>query len=320
MTAVLIGQLLGLGFACGLNLYITVAAIGLLARIGFLDALPPGLSGLQGLIVIISAVALYLVEAVVDKVRHADSLWDTVHTFIRPPAAALLGLGALWGMPLGVRIAGAALAFLVALAAHGTKAGLRVALNTGSVPRSSARISLAEDVMAAAFAVAALEYPGTALAAGGAVLLFVLLFGQRFWRAFVLGMRCLLAWFRAFFAPARWREADEIPSSVRAALGPHPLGTAPPRGARAALNGVRTVGAFRNGWLVITAAGPVFLYWTLAGVRRYELPPAEEARAERGVWADVLRVVSGAGTYSLYLLKDGPTADLALQELELVTS
>lgn len=316
MTAVIVGQLLGLGVACGLNLYIAVAAIGILARLGVVQDLPAGLHGLQGLIVILSALALYVIEAVVDKVRHADSLWDTVHTFIRPPAAALLAVGALWVAPLHIRIAGAAFAFLVAFAIHGGKAGLRVALNTGATPRSSTWISIAEDVAAAAFALAALEYPILALAAGGAILVLLLLFGRRFWRAFVLGIRCLIAWLRAFFTRGRWREAHEIPAGLRGLLDPQPLGTAPPRGARAALNGVRSVGAFRNGWLVITPAGPVFLYRTLIGRRRYDLPRTHQVQIETGIWADVIRARQGTDPFALYMLKDGPTAELALIELD----
>ena len=319
MTPVLIGQLLGLGFACGLNLYMTVAVLGVLARLGLIHEIPPGLRGLQGLIVIATAVALYLIEAVVDKVRHADSLWDTIHTFIRPPAAALLAVGALWAMSLRARIAGAAFAFFVALAAHGTKAGLRVALNTEVRPRSNRWISIGEDLAAAAFAIAALVYPTTALTAGGIVLLLVVLFGQRFWRAFALGLRCLAAWLRAFFAPARWREADEIPARLRAMIGPQPIGAAPLRGARAAIHGVRTAGAFRNGWVLITANGPVFLYRTLLGYRRIDLPAPRHVEIESGIWTDVLRIDADPTPYTLYMLKDGPSADLTVSELHFAT-
>ena len=316
MTPVLVGQLLGLGFACGLNLYVTVASIGLLSRFGVIDGLPTGLRGLEGLVVIGTALALYLIEAVIDKVRHADSLWDTIHTFIRPPAAALLAIGALWAAPFEWKVAGGLFAFLVALAAHGTKAGLRLALNTGVArTRGPGWISFGEDIAAVAFAVAALEAPSTALVAGGVALALIVLFGQRFFRSFALGIRCLVAWLRALFGPARWRETHELPRDLHALLGEAPIGAAAPRGARAGVNGIRGVGAYRNGWLVITPRGPIFYYRAFFRGRRADLPVPSSIQVDRGVWADLVHVHAEEGDYTLYLLKDGPAADLAINDL-----
>ncbi len=315
MTPVLLGQLLGLAFACGLNLYITVAALGILSRVGMLDGLPPGLRGLEGLVVIASALALYLIEGVIDRVRHADSLWDTIHTFIRPPAAALLAVGALWAAPVSWKVAGAAFAFLVALAAHATKAGFRLAINTTGRKARPVWLSFGEDVAAVAFAVAALEAPATALAAGGIALALILIFGHRFFRAFALGMRCLAAWVRALFSPARWREAHELPREIRGLMDEQPLGAAPPRGARAGINGIPGVGAYRNGWLVATASGPAFFYRARFRARRADLPAARKVEIEHGIWADLLHVETANGPYTLYLLKDGPPPDLAINDL-----
>ncbi len=320
MTPVLVGQLLGVAFACGLNLYITVAALGILSRLGMLDGMPAGLRGLEGLIVIASALTLYLIEAVIDRVRHADSLWDTIHTFIRPPAAALLAIGALWAAPVSWKFAGAAFAFLVALAAHATKAGFRLAINTTDRRARPVWLSFGEDVAAVAFAVAALEAPATALGAGGIALVLIMVFGHRFFRAFALGMRCLAAWVRALFSPSRWREAHELPREIQGLMGDQPLGAAPPRGARAGINGVPGVGAYRNGWLVATATGPAFYYRARFRARRADLPAPRTVEIEYGVWADLLHVETGDGPYTLYLLKDGPPADVAIHDLHPVTS
>ena len=316
MTPVLLGQLLGISFACGLNLYATVAALGLLSRFGLIRDLPHGLQGLEGAIVIGSALVLYLLEAIISRVRHVDSLWDTVHTFIRPPAAALLAVGALWTGPLELRVGGAAFALVVALAAHGTKAGFRLGLNASQKKRSLLWISIGEDVAAVAFAVAALQYPGTALAAGAVVLLVLALLGPRLWRAFALGLRCLVAWFRSLFARSRWTEAHELPRDLRQRFGDPPMGAAPPRGTRAGLDGVPGVGAYRNGWLLLTHEGPVFLYRTLLGSRQIPLPPGDRMDIERGLWADMVHVTAREGlVYTLFLLKDGPGADVAVADL-----
>lgn len=317
MTPLLIGQILGISFACGLNLYLTVAAIGLLSRFGLIQTLPPGLHGLEGWILIVSAGLLYLVEAVIDKVRHADSLWDAIHTFIRPPAAALLAVGLVWGGSPLLVVAAAAIALFTALTAHGTKAGLRLALNTGMPQRDRrAWLSAAEDLLAIAFATMALLDPYLALISTGTILVLLLLVGPRYWRAFRLGTRSLGAWLRTLFAPARWREVGEIPRPVRARLDPVALGTAPPRGTRAALHGLAGAGPYRNGWLIITATGPLFIYRTLFGYRTTALPLPRAVEVDHGVWADTVHVeAEGEVRYRLYLLKDGPSADLVTEDL-----
>lgn len=315
MMPILIGQILGISFACGLNLYLTVAALGLLSRVGLVE-LPTGLHGLESLIVMGSAALLYLIEAVVDKVRHADSLWDTVHTLVRPPAAALLAVGLVWGEPLTLTALAAATAFLVALIAHGTKAGLRLSLNA-TMQGGRAWVSVAEDILAVAFATMAILDPTTALVATLTVLAVVLLIGPRYWRAFRLGLRALSSWMRTLFAPARWREAEELPGGIRKVLGPTPLGAAPPRGAKAAITGPPGTGAYRNGWLVVTADGPVFVYRTLLGRRTVRLPGPRRIAGNEGFWADVLNVEATDDTaYRLYMLKDGPPLDLAIATLQ----
>src|SRR2546429_5837307 len=84
-----LGLALGAGFSSGLNLYATVATLGLLQHFGVLH-LPPGLQPLAHPWVLGIAIALYLLEFVADKIPYFDTVWDAVHTFIRPPAAALL--------------------------------------------------------------------------------------------------------------------------------------------------------------------------------------------------------------------------------------
>jgi hypothetical protein len=316
MTLLVAGQLVGLAVACGLNLYLTVATLGILSRFDLLPAIPDGLQGLEGGIVIASAVALYLVETVIDKISHADSLWDTIHTFIRAPGAALLAVAALWGQPAATMAAGTALALVVALLTHGTKAGGRMALNTTLRTNGRVWISLGEDVLAAAFAVVAFRFPVYALATAAGLVLATAPFTPRLWRAFHLGTRATTAWLRSIFVPSRWRELDEMPRYTRTLLDDTPLGAAPPRGTRAALHGRKGTGAFRNGWLVLTVHGLVFVYRGLLGPRRIPLPAPRHIEHRPGVWAEILRVEGDDdSTYTLFLLKDGPEIELATQHL-----
>jgi hypothetical protein len=319
MTPVLVGQLLGVSFACGLNLYATVAALGLFSRLGFIQDLPPALRGLESSIIIGTALVLYLVEAIIDRVHHADSVWDAVHTIIRPTAAAFFAIGMLWAQPPAIQAGGAVFAFLVALAAHGTKAGLRVALNATNRNGSAARISTLEDLVAVAFVFAALEYPATALAVGALVLGILAVFGPGLWRAFALGLRAVGAWFQGLFTTPGWREAGQIPTRLRRLLDESTLGAAPPRATRAALYGFPGVGAYRNGWLVMTPGGTVFLFGGLLGARRVNLPDPVRMESGAGLWVNSVRVHLEDGGFTLYLLKDGPPVDQIVHEYQLVT-
>ena len=138
---------LGAGFSSGLNLYATVATLGLLERFGVIH-LPASLRVLTHSWVIGIAVVLYLIEFFADEIPYVDTIWDFVHTFIRPPAAALLAYAAVSGSDAEWRWGAALLAGGVALTSHGAKATTRAAVNTSPEPLSNWTLSLGEDVMA----------------------------------------------------------------------------------------------------------------------------------------------------------------------------
>jgi len=142
-----LGLALGAGFSAGLNLYATVATLGLLERFGVIH-LPPSLHALSHPVILVLAVVLYLVEFFADKIPYVDTVWDAIHTFIRPPAAALLAYGAAGAAPAEWRWAAALLAGGVALTSHGTKASARAAVNTTPEPFSNWALSFGEDVLA----------------------------------------------------------------------------------------------------------------------------------------------------------------------------
>lgn len=138
---------LGTGFSSGLNLYATVATLGLLERFGVIH-LPNKLQVLSHPLVLGLAVTLYLAEFLADKIPFIDSIWQAVHTFIRPPAAALLAFGVTAPAPEPWRWAAALLAGSIALTSHGTKASARAAANMSPEPLSNWALSLGEDALA----------------------------------------------------------------------------------------------------------------------------------------------------------------------------
>jgi hypothetical protein len=138
---------LGASFATGLNLYATVAALGLLHRFDVFQ-LPSSLEILANPVVLGVAITLYIIEFTADKVPYVDNVWDVIHTFIRPSAAAVLAYGAFAEMPDAWRVVAALLAGGVALTSHGSKASARAAVNASPEPVSNWILSLLEDGVA----------------------------------------------------------------------------------------------------------------------------------------------------------------------------
>lgn len=158
-----LGFILGAAFASGLNLYATVAVLGLLQRFEVIQ-LPPSLQVLAHPVVLGLAIALYVVEFVADKVPYVDNIWDVIHTFIRPPAAGVLAYAALGDVPEVWKLSAALLAGTVALASHGTKASTRAAVNASPEPFSNWFLSLAEDGLAVTLVLIAVTHPLLTLA------------------------------------------------------------------------------------------------------------------------------------------------------------
>lgn len=127
---------LGAGFSSGLNLYATVATLGLLQRFGMVH-LPASLEGLAQPWVMGIAAGLYLIEFCADKIQYFDTIWDFIHTLIRPPAAAFLAYTAAGGAGAEWRWGAALLAGGAALTSHGTKASTRAAVNLSPEPFSN---------------------------------------------------------------------------------------------------------------------------------------------------------------------------------------
>ena len=150
--------LVAVSFAAGLNLYVTVAVLGLLGRFHALD-LPSSLSVLSQTWVIALAIGLSVIEAVADKIPYFDLVWNAVHTFIRVPAAAILAYQASNHLSPGEQAMVTVLAGAVAAAAHTAKTSARVAVSTTPEPFTNAALSTAEDVAAAGITWVATMHP-----------------------------------------------------------------------------------------------------------------------------------------------------------------
>lgn len=179
----LLGSTMGLGLVAGLNLYATVLTVGLGIRFGLIT-LNPELSGLAVLsspYVLIAAGILFVVEFLADKIQWVDSVWDTVHTFIRPLGAALVGASAIGTVNAEAAVI-AALCAGVSLSAHSAKAGTRLLANHSPEPFSNIGLSLVEDVIAVVGTFLALRYPSVMLVVVAAFLIAFVWFAPKVFR------------------------------------------------------------------------------------------------------------------------------------------
>jgi len=139
-----IGTLLGSSWASGINLYMTVAGLGIAQRMHWIN-LPGNMDTLGNPLIILVAVVMYIVEFVADKIPFFDSVWDTVHTFIRPVGGAALGYMASSHAGPAAQIPVALLTGAVALNSHLTKSTSRVAINSTTPPGTNSVASVTED-------------------------------------------------------------------------------------------------------------------------------------------------------------------------------
>ena len=192
----ILAMVVGASFAAGLNVYATVATLGLISRAGWVQ-MPPALHPLENWWVIGAAVALFAIEFVADKIPAFDLIWNALQTFVRVPVAALLGWAATAQLSPQAQMLSAALAGVIAMAAHGGKFAVRAAVTPSPEPISNAALSVGEDVVAIGLTWFATTHPYIAAAIALVLVVFT-----------VLAIRFVIRAIRRLFrgALARWDE------------------------------------------------------------------------------------------------------------------
>ena len=170
-----IGRAGAFAFAAGINLYAAVAILGLAARFGWV-ALPPQFDIFNHDWVIGAALIMYVVEFIADKVPWVDSMWDSVHTAIRPIGGAVIAMTAIGEASPAIEGLAALLGGSLAAGTHLTKAGTRAVANTSPEPFSNWALSFGEDAFVIALAWLALQYPVAALIIVAVLTIFIVAF------------------------------------------------------------------------------------------------------------------------------------------------
>ncbi len=274
-----LGTLAGLGLTAGFRLYATVLALGLGIRLGLLH-LKPGLEHLNALsnewVLGIAALA-YSVEFFADKIPWLDSLWDSVHTFIRPLGAALLGATAVGDLSPAATLGAGLFTGAIALTGHSAKAGTRLVVNHSPEPFTNVGLSFMEDILAFVGTWLAVQHPGLMI---GIVAVFLVLFVWLAPRLFRM-LRVLFAALEAFL--------------TRPAANPNALRAVAADGIPGLRGSLGTL-AFATPEIAFTAKR-----W--GRQRQYRSGPVTEARFERGFFMDRLIIDADGKPRRFDLLK-----------------
>jgi len=183
-----LGRTLGFSLAAGVNLYATVAILGLASRFGWVN-LPEQYQAFNNDWLIGAAVAMYLIEFFADKVPYVDTLWDIAHTAIRPVGGALIAVATLGEASPGTQALVALLGGTVAASSHLTKTSTRAAANASPEPFSNWFLSLGEDVFVVGLGYLTMSHPLAALIVGLVLLVVIASFA-------VAIIRTVRRWFR----------------------------------------------------------------------------------------------------------------------------
>lgn len=177
-----LGRTMGFSFAAGINLYATVAILGLASRYNWVS-LPDQYRAFDNDFIIVTALVLYAVEFVADKVPWLDTAWDAVHTAIRPIGGALIAVTTLGEASPTVEVLVGLLGGSLAAGTHFSKSGTRAIANTSPEPFSNWFLSLGEDAFVVTLGLIALKYPLIALAIVAVGVVVIALFAAVLLRA-----------------------------------------------------------------------------------------------------------------------------------------
>lgn len=206
---------MGAAWASGINLYATILTLGWLGSSGALD-LPQELEIVQHPAVLTCAAILFVVEFFADKVPGLDSLWDSIQTFVRIPAGAVLAASAVGDVDPAISLAAALIGGSVAAATHAAKAGSRLMINTSPEPVTNWTASIFEDIAVILGLWTAINYPWLFL------LLFICFIGfliwllPRLWRLIKNMGRKIIGFFRGTSAKSDSKaDSQPLPTPVQ---------------------------------------------------------------------------------------------------------
>lgn len=297
-----LATILGLGFVSGVNLYLGALVTGLAIRFHLVTNLPPELGILAHPAVLIASGLLFALEFFADKIPVVASVWDAVHTFIRPIGGALLALGAAGHLDPTVQVLAALAGGTLALGTHSAKMGFRLAAHVAPEPATFTAISTAEDVGVAGLLVLAFTHPVVALVIL-ILLIAALVFAiPRLWRILRFLLRAAGGRLRSFFATAKRDDPPPWAQDAIHALDPDARGVVA-LGYAWTLKGAPRL---RDGWLVGARGEWHFICkrWGKTKTHHLVTDLPQALRRDRGLFYDTAIFLVAARPIRFFVPKD----------------
>ncbi len=266
-----LSTLMGLSLTSGINLYATVAVVGLVTKYDVVKGLPVEFQAFNNDNIIALAILLYIVEFFADKIPGFDTLWDSLHTFIRPVGSAFITLTAMGESDQSIEIITVLLCSFLALCTHTVKMGTRLVVNMSPEPFSNTAVSVGEDIAVAALAWASLAHPVVSSVLSLFFILLLLLYGPGLFRITVMVLKAVPVRLSTFFTQKKAETLIEfIPDRYEDCLENY-LGNGdemhcclPCR-----VMGIKEAGRYRSGFIVITERELFFVYRKFFKIRAW---------------------------------------------------
>jgi hypothetical protein len=313
-----LSSVMGLSLTSGINLYATVAVVGLVSKFNLIKGLPVEFRAFDNDLIIIVAILLYLCEFAADKVPGFDSLWDSIHTIIRPFGAALISLTVVGEADPSVEVLAALLGSSLALATHSAKAGTRLIINMSPEPFTNIAMSLAEDVGVVGFSLLVMSHPFLSLVASLVLIVLLVWFGPGLWRGALLLLKAIPVRLFTLFSGATDGELKEsLPDNYEESLDQEMAkGEQVQASLKCYLRKVKGCGRNRKGYIVLTDKRLLFVFrkFFQTRLKQWNLPEIEKVKLQKRFLMDVLGVKSEGKFFQALFLKNRSNAVKSLSE------
>ena len=214
-----LSSVMGLSLTSGVNLYATVAVVGIVTKFEMIEGLPPEFQSFNNGLVIALAVILYLCEFAADKVPGFDTFWDSVHTIIRPFGAALIALTVVGDAAPPVEVVAGLLGASFAIGTHTAKAGTRLLVNTSPEPFTNIGVSVVEDAGVIGMTLLVMSHPYISLAISLIILVLLVVYGPGLFRGTLLLFKAIFIKFMSAFVGEKEPVLKEsLPDSLEEAV------------------------------------------------------------------------------------------------------
>lgn len=309
-----LSSVLGLSLTSGINLYATVAVVGLVTKFNLIKGLPPEFAAFDNGFLIGAAIFFYLCEFAADKIPGFDTLWDSVHTLIRPAGAAFISMAMVGDASPAVETAAALIGAGVGLTSHTVKAGTRLAVNTSPEPASNIAVSLAEDVGVVGLALLVMAHPYIALAISIIILTLIIIFGPGLLRGAMLLIKSFVIRITSLFI--RSDEAvlkEDLPDQMDLALDQEiSQGETILSSVLCYARKIKGCGRNRKGALILTDGRLLFVYRKLfkTRVKEWNHADLEKAAMIKKFLVNLIRVKI-KGRFMVFVFLKNKTATTA---------